>query len=172
VWITHGHLDHIGGIEGVRRRWPGVSVWLHDEDTPLYAAGEQAAALYGVPFEQPMPADRAYDEGDTVRVGQSRFAVWHVPGHAPGHVALVGDGLVFGGDCLFAGSIGRTDLPLCDPGALVASLERLLTLPDATTVYPGHGPRTTIGRERVTNPFLTGAARVPGSRRAVAGEPR
>jgi glyoxylase-like metal-dependent hydrolase (beta-lactamase superfamily II) len=95
-----------------------------------------------------------------LKVGELEFDVWHVPGHAPGHVALVGNGVAFVGDCLFAGSIGRTDLPLSSPAALDRSLRRLCTLPDETVVYPGHGPETTIGRERVANPFLSGAASI------------
>lgn len=167
VWLTHAHLDHIGAVEGVRRRWPGIPVYLHPADAPVYAFAEMAARRYGVPFEQPAPPDREFADGDVVRVGSVAFDVWHVPGHAPGHVALVGPGIVFGGDCLFAGSVGRTDLPLCQPAVFVDSLERLLTLPDATVVYPGHGPHTSIGRERATNPFLTGAIRIPGTARAV-----
>ena len=96
-------------------------------------------------------------------VGAHAFGVWHVPGHAPGHVAFVGEDVVLGGDCLFAGSVGRTDLPLCDPRAFAASLARLMTLGDAMRVLPGHGPATSIGRERVANPFLNGQARVPGA---------
>ena len=93
-------------------------------------------------------------------VGNLSFAVIHVPGHAPGHVAFVGHGVVFGGDCLFAGSIGRTDLPLSDPRALARSLERFAALAGDTVVYPGHGPATTIRDELRSNPFLTGAARL------------
>jgi len=98
--------------------------------------------------------------GDVVRVGALSFEVRHAPGHSPGHVVLVGNGCVLGGDVLFAGSIGRTDLPGGDFDTLLASIEReLLSLPDATIVHTGHGPDTTIGRERRTNPFLTGAVR-------------
>lgn len=172
VWLTHAHLDHIGAVEGVRRRWPGIPVVLHPADRELYAYAAMAAQQYGVPFEQPDPADGSYADGDVVRLGSLSFSVWHVPGHAPGHVALVGHGAVLGGDCLFAGSVGRTDLPLCDPGALVQSLERLLTLDDATVVFAGHGPQTTIGRERSGNPFLTGAVRIPGTPRGVGAAPR
>ncbi|MEA3247095.1 MAG: MBL fold metallo-hydrolase [Gemmatimonadota bacterium] len=169
VWLTHAHLDHIGAVEGVRRRWPGIPVFLHPADAPVYAYAETAARQYGVPFEQPGAPDRAFADHDAVRVGSVAFDVLHVPGHAPGHVALVGPGIVFGGDCLFAGSVGRTDLPLCEPAVFVDSLERLLELPDATIVYPGHGPHTSIGRERATNPFITGAIRIPGTARAIAG---
>ena len=165
VWLTHAHLDHIGGIEGVRREWPGIPVSLHALDLELYDLASQAAALYGVPFEQPARPDRLLAELQTLRLGLSSFGVWHVPGHAPGHVVFVGHGALLGGDTIFAGSIGRTDLPKCDPAAFVRSLDRLMELPDATVIHPGHGPRTTIGRERAANPFLTGAALVPVARR-------
>lgn len=165
VWLTHAHLDHIGAVEAVRRRWPGIPVSLHPADTPIYERGAASAAAYGLPFEQPAPPDRELAEGQVLEAGGLRFAVWHVPGHAPGHVAFVGHGVVFGGDCLFAGSVGRTDLPLAEPARFVGSLDRLMELPDGTTVYPGHGPPTTIGRERASNPFLTGALRIPGTAR-------
>jgi hydroxyacylglutathione hydrolase len=162
VWLTHAHLDHIGGIEGIRRRWPGVPVHLHAADLPVYAYGERAARNYGIPFEQPAPPDRELREGDVLTLGAKRFTVWHLPGHAPGHVAFIGEGHCFSGDLLFAGSIGRTDLPLCDPVAMTRSLKRLSTIPAGTRVYPGHGPTTSIGVEVRENPFLTGAARVVG----------
>ncbi len=166
VWLTHAHLDHIGAVSAVRRAWPGIPVFLHPLDAPVFAFAERAAASYGVPFEQPDPADRPLAEGDVLRLGSSSFTVLHVPGHAPGHVAFHGEGILLGGDCLFAGSVGRTDLPLCDPAQFVRSLERFLDLPDDTVVHPGHGPKTTIGRERASNPFLTGGLRVPGTARA------
>lgn len=161
VWLTHAHLDHVGGIEGVRRAWPGVPVHLHPADVPVYANAARVAAGYGLPFEQPEPHDRDLAEGDALTFGGETFMVWHLPGHAPGHVAFVGRERVFGGDLLFQGSIGRTDLPLCDPVAMEESLARLATLPETLLVHPGHGAMTTIGAERAGNPFLTGAARIP-----------
>jgi hydroxyacylglutathione hydrolase len=162
VWLTHAHLDHIGGIEGIRRRWPGIPVHLHAADLPVYAYGERAARGYGIPFEQPAPPDRELHEGDELAIGAVTFKVWHLPGHAPGHVAFIGGGHCFSGDVLFAGSIGRTDLPLCDPIAMTRSLRRLTSLPPETQVHPGHGPETSIGAEIRDNPFLNGAARVRG----------
>ncbi|MGH2898308.1 MAG: MBL fold metallo-hydrolase, partial [Solirubrobacteraceae bacterium] len=159
IWLTHGHLDHIGGIAGVRRRWP-VPVYMHPLDLPLFVRGEQQAALYGVPFEQPEPPDMDLGDGDTLAVGSLAFDVIHLPGHSPGHVVFRHDTILLGGDLLFAGSIGRTDLPLANPAHMEDSLSRISELDDATIVHPGHGPITTIGRERATNPFLTGAARV------------
>lgn len=164
IWVTHGHLDHVGAIAALKRRYD-VPVLLHAEDLPLYRTAAQQAAHFGLPFEQPPDPDGNLTEGGSVVVGSQRFEVWHLPGHAPGHVVFVGEEVVFGGDVLFEGSIGRTDLPLCDERAMRRSLARLTSLPDAMTVYPGHGPATTIGREVVANPFLTGIARP--SRQAV-----
>lgn len=159
IWVTHGHLDHIGAIAAVKRRFD-VPVYLHPEDSWLYSEGSiRAAQLYGVPFEPPPRPDRSWGEGTSVELGSLSFEVWHVPGHAPGHVALIGPGVMFGGDLLFAGSIGRTDLPLSDGAAMQRSLARLVTLAPETVVYPGHGPSTTIGDELAENPFLTGLAR-------------
>src|SRR5690606_24174139 len=100
---------------------------------------------------------------DEVTLGEVNFRVMHAPGHAPGHVVLHGNGVALVGDCLFAGSVGRTDLPLSDSAALAASLERITALPDDTRVLPGHGPETTVGSERRSTPFLAGAARLRAS---------
>ena len=162
VWLTHAHLDHVGAVAGLKRRWD-VPVYLHPLDQPLYANASRQAAYYGLPFEQPPPADRVLGDGDVLELGELRFSVWHVPGHAPGHVMFHGHGLAFVGDCLFAGSIGRTDLPMSNPRDLALSLERIITLPDDTVVYPGHGPVTAIGTEAQSNPFLTGVARIVGA---------
>ncbi len=159
IWLTHAHVDHVGGIAAVKRL-VDVPVHVHSLDRPLYDGAAQHGMMFGLRIEQPPPPDRELAEGDVLKVGELEFDVWHVPGHAPGHVALVGNGVAFVGDCLFAGSIGRTDLPLSSPAALDRSLKRLCTLPDETVVYTGHGPETTIGRERAANPFLSGAARI------------
>jgi len=162
VWLTHAHVDHVGAIAGLKRRWD-VPVHLHPFDEPLYAMATRQALLYGLEFEQPPPTDNPLGDGDVMRLGSHQFSVMHAPGHAPGHVVFHGHGVAFVGDCLFAGSIGRTDLPLSNPRDLAASLERITSLPEDTVVYPGHGPATSIGREARTNPFLTGAARIVGA---------
>ncbi len=161
VWLTHGHLDHVLGVPAVRAA-SGVPVLLHDADRPLYdAAPQQAAWLLGEQVDALPPPDGALVPGETVRVGGLAFEVRHVPGHSPGSVAFLGHGRAFVGDVLFAGSVGRTDLPGGDGARLLRSIrEELLPLADETIVHSGHGPDTTIGRERRTNPFLTGAARL------------
>jgi glyoxylase-like metal-dependent hydrolase (beta-lactamase superfamily II) len=159
IWLTHAHIDHIGGIAGVRARWP-VPVHMHPDDLPVFTRGAQQAALYGIDFEQPEDPEVMIADGDVVRVGSLDFEVFHTPGHAPGHVIYKRGDTVFGGDLLFAGSIGRTDMPFCDPAKMEESLARICEFDDATTFFPGHGPQTTIGRERATNGFLSGAARI------------
>lgn len=159
IWLTHAHFDHVGAVAAIRRAHPTVPIFLHPADQPLYGAAASSAIRWGIEIEQPPAADRALAEGDVLTVGTLRFDVIHVPGHAPGHVAFVGPGVVFGGDCLFQGSVGRTDLPFSSGPTLLRSLERFAALPPETVVHPGHGPSTTIARELATNPFLTGVAR-------------
>lgn len=156
IWLTHAHLDHVGAIAAIKREWGTVPVLLHPDDLPLYHRASQQAAFYGLPFEQPADPDREIANGDVLTVGAERFTVRHTPGHSPGHVVFAGDKLMLGGDLLFAGSIGRTDLPFSNPDAMEASLALVATFNPATTVYPGHGPPTSIGAELATNPFLIG----------------
>ncbi|MFN8579814.1 MAG: MBL fold metallo-hydrolase [Gemmatimonadaceae bacterium] len=158
IWLTHAHVDHIGGIAAVVAAFH-VPVYLHPADRPLYDRGADVAQFYGIPFDVPGPPDRELSDGDHLTLGSLRFEVMHTPGHAPGHVVIHGGGVAFVGDCLFAGSIGRTDLPLSDGALLERSLVRIMSLPDDTVVYSGHGPATTIGDERESNPFVNGIAR-------------
>ena len=158
VWLTHAHVDHIGAVAAMVRDF-GTPVYLHPADLPMYERGVDAARLYDLPFEVPPPPDHEFADGDELALGGLRFRVMCAPGHAPGHVVIHGEGVAFVGDCLFAGSIGRTDLPLSNGAELERSLARIVGLPDETVVYPGHGPSTTIGAELRSNPFLTGVAR-------------
>lgn len=164
ILLTHAHLDHVDGIPAVREAFPDVPIWLHPEDRPLYDAVPQQALAFGMPrIELPEP-DRAIVPGETLDLGGDlRFQVRFAPGHAPGHVVFIHEASsrVLVGDVVFAGSIGRTDLPGGSYSTLLASIqEQILTLPDDMVLLPGHGPETTVGRERRSNPFLTGA--VPG----------
>ena len=164
ILLTHAHLDHIEGVAALKRAC-GAPVWLHPADRPLYDASAQQAAMFGMRVEPPPPPDEAWSHGDRYRFGECELEVRHAPGHSPGHVILYSQaaGLVFVGDVVFAGSIGRTDLPGGDYATLMSSIrEQVLTLPDGTGLYPGHGPATTVGDERVGNPFL--APQFGGSR--------
>lgn len=161
IWITHAHVDHVGAIASIKRRWD-VPVYLHPADRRLYAAASRQAELYGVPFEEPPPPDREFSDGQHLELGGAEFTVMHAPGHAPGHVVIHGQGMALVGDCLFAGSIGRTDLPFSNPPQLAETLKKIADLPPETVVYPGHGMETTIAEERRSNPFLNGTARIVG----------
>jgi hydroxyacylglutathione hydrolase len=158
VWLTHAHLDHVLGVAEIKER-TGVPVWLHPADRPLYDhVPAQALTLAGMNVPPPPPPDHEIVPGHALSVGSCTFDVRFVPGHSPGSVAFVGHGVAFVGDAVFAGSVGRVDLPGGDGPTLIRSIrEQILTLPDETVLYSGHGPATTVGRERATNPFLTGA---------------
>lgn len=160
IWLTHAHLDHVQGIAGVVRA-TGVPVLLHSLDYPLYENAVQQGRWFGIEVDPPTPIDRELADGDRLAVGGLEFEVRHVPGHSPGSVAFVGHGVAFVGDAVFAGSIGRVDLPGGDGQTLLASIrKRLLTLPDETVLYSGHGPKTSVGAERASNPFLTGVVKL------------
>jgi glyoxylase-like metal-dependent hydrolase (beta-lactamase superfamily II) len=160
IWLTHAHIDHVLGVPRLRAD-TGAAVYLHPADRVLYDHVPEQALAFGMRAERLPAPDKELAHGDVLRVGALEFRVAHAPGHSPGSVVFQGPGAAFAGDVLFQGSIGRTDLPGGDFETLVKSIEReLLTLPDATIVYSGHGPETTIGRERRANPFLSGAARL------------
>lgn len=161
--LTHGHIDHVFGCAHFAHRFGADAEWggwqMHPADDPLLANAVVQGELYGVRVDAPPSPARALAAGDTVEIGGTVLAVRHAPGHSPGSVVFVceRDGFVLGGDVLFAGSIGRTDLWQGDYDTLIASIRReLLSLPDETVVYSGHGPATTVGAERRTNPFLQG----------------
>lgn len=156
IWLTHAHLDHIAGVSAVHRA-TGAAIHLHPADRALYDGLPEQGRWFGLRLESPPGPDVMLHHGQRLKVGDTAFEVRHLPGHSPGHVCFIGAGVVLGGDVLFEGSIGRTDLPGGDLEALLSGIRReLLVLPDATIVFPGHGPPTTIGREREENPFLVG----------------
>lgn len=157
ILLTHAHLDHIGAVGPLRRLFE-VPVYLHPEDRPLYDAAPDQAAAFGLATPSTPAPDRALSHGDRLRFGDLAFTVRHAPGHSPGHVVFVSDDAAFVGDCVFAGSIGRTDLPGGDTRTLLESIrDQILALPPRTVLYPGHGPETTVEREAGSNPFLTGS---------------
>ena len=154
IVLTHAHLDHVEGIPEARRHTDAPIV-LHPADRPLYGGAPQQAEWFGLSLEPLPPLDGDLAEGGVVRFGDCEMAVRFTPGHAPGHVILVGDGVALVGDVVFAGSIGRTDLPGGNLAELMRSIRaEVLALPDDTTLFSGHGPETTVGHERVSNPFL------------------
>jgi len=159
VLLTHAHVDHITGVAAARDAFD-VPVYLHRDDQFLYDIAVQQGAMFGFKVRQPPPVDQYYD-GEPIRFGDYEVRVHHTPGHCPGGVCLdIGKAAdlnrqLFVGDTLFAGSIGRTDLPGGDYEVLMRSITRVLfPLGDDAIVHPGHGPDTTIGRERRTNPFV------------------
>ncbi len=156
ILLTHAHLDHIGAVGAIAGRY-GAPVFLHPDDLPLYEAAPAQAAAFGLRLDaQPRP-DRALAHGQVLEFGPVRLEVRHAPGHSPGGVVFVGPGLALVGDCVFAGSIGRTDLPGGDTATLLSSIrEQILTLPAGSVLYSGHGPATTVETESRSNPFLNG----------------
>ena len=154
---THAHIDHVLGNQFVLDTWPGTPYLLHRLDLPVLYSVPTYASNYGFPHSQPAEPTDELVAGQPVRFGETELEVRFTPGHAPGHVVFchAPTATVIGGDVLFQRSIGRTDLPGGDHATLLHSIEtELMTLPDATVVYPGHGPATTIGEERRSNPFL------------------
>ncbi len=151
---THGHFDHIGGAQGLQNALK-VPTLIHKADMFLVENLSDQAAFFGIDVDAPPRIDRFITEGDHISFGDETLRVLHTPGHSPGGVSLHTPGLVFSGDALFAGSIGRTDLKGGSYQTLVDSVaSTLLTLDDDTLVYPGHGPTTTIGQEKAYNPFF------------------
>ncbi len=169
IALTHAHLDHVGAVAALKKLKPEAKINLHKGDEFMYLGLQEQPAWIGIPrmqwaalemeFETPPPIDDYWTDGQKYRVGELEFDVRHWPGHTPGHVVLyeATERKVFVGDVLFAGSIGRTDLPGGSTEQLLDSIKnKLLTLDDDVEVFSGHGPVTTIGEERLTNPFLTG----------------
>lgn len=156
---THGHADHIGGNHAMKKAFPEAPIVIGIGETHLLTdANENLSAPFGMPITSP-PADQTVREGDTLELAGIRFEVLEVPGHSPGHVVFLHRSQpcqLFGGDVLFRGSIGRYDFPHGNGKLLFQGIKtKVLTLPEDTVVYPGHGPVTTIGHEKRTNPYLS-----------------
>lgn len=160
VVLTHAHLDHAYGVAEIKTAFPHAPALLHPADLPLYDNLAMQAQMFGFPAPQHIPPDRWLSEGEELAVGRRRLVVRHAPGHSPGHVVLIDvdeNPLAIVGDVLFAGSVGRTDLWGGSFETLQRSIREVLyTLPAHTRVVPGHGPETTIGEERASNPFVSG----------------
>jgi len=158
--LTHAHLDHVEGVPAIRELAPEVPIFLHNDDLMLYEAVEMQARAFNLPSVGPLPApNHQMTHGDELTFGECRLQVRHAPGHAPGHVILYceEEGVAFVGDVVFQGAIGRADLVGGDFHQLMESIRnQVLSLPDETRLLTGHGPETTVGWERRTNPFLVG----------------
>lgn len=151
---THGHFDHVGANRRMKTA-TSAPLMIHADDEPMLGDLSRAASSFGMSAENSPAADRVLAQGDTVHFGEITLEVIHTPGHSRGGICLYTDGHLFVGDTLFAGSIGRTDFPGGDYNTLISSIKtKLLCYEDATVVYPGHGPETTVGQERRMNPFL------------------
>jgi glyoxylase-like metal-dependent hydrolase (beta-lactamase superfamily II) len=160
ILLTHAHVDHVTGVARAKAALK-APIYLHADDQPLYDAAPDQAAYFGLTCKMLPPVDHYYDASKVLSLGEHEIAVCHTPGHSPGGVCLALGRVgmpkkdLFVGDTLFAGSIGRTDLPGGDYPTLIRSItEVLFAFGDEANVYSGHGPQTTIGRERLTNPFL------------------
>ena len=152
---THGHSDHIFGNKIILEH-TGAQLLIHELDEPfLFNPQLNLSAFLGAELESPKP-DRILQEGDTISLENLEFKVLHTPGHTPGHISLLSDGHAFVGDVIFQGSVGRTDLPKSSGQQLIHTIRtKIYDLPDETNLYPGHGPNTTVGQEKVSNPFVS-----------------
>lgn len=154
IVATHGHFDHIGRVASLKEK-TGAPFAIHNADLFMVKGLADIAAFLGFQTDPPPAVERFIDEGDTIVFGRETLNIRHVPGHAPGNIALTWPGHAIIGDTVFAGSIGRTDLEGADLQTLMHSIRtKILTLPGDTILYPGHGPTTTVDREKRINPFL------------------
>jgi len=151
---THGHIDHIGANRDIKDKF-NVPLCIHSLDSPLLEKIQEFELSFFLGAKESPRADRLLRDGDTIELGKSTLRVVHTPGHTPGSISLLGDGILFSGDTLFFGGVGRTDLPGGSTKDLERSIkEKILTLPPDTIVLPGHGPLTSVGEETESNPFL------------------
>lgn len=152
---THGHFDHSADNKRLKEV-TGAQLLIHPADAPMILNQSRSGGMWGIPIDNSPPPDQYLGEGDVITLGDISLKVLHTPGHSPGGISLVTDKIVFVGDTLFAGSIGRTDFPGGDYEGLLRNVKnKIFTLGDEVVVYPGHGPKTTVGRERKTNPFFS-----------------
>ncbi|MFG1489919.1 MBL fold metallo-hydrolase [Oceanospirillum sp. HFRX-1_2] len=158
IWLTHGHIDHAGGTGELAEKLNLPIIGPHKDDDFWLDGLAQQSQMFGFPAAQPFTPTRWLEDGDEVKLGEESFQVIHCPGHTPGHVVFYHEGAQFAqvGDVLFQGSIGRTDFPKGNHGDLIRSIrEKLFPLGDEIRFVPGHGPMSTFGRERQTNPFCS-----------------
>ncbi|AHN29512.1 putative metal-binding enzyme, YcbL [Snodgrassella alvi wkB2] len=157
IWLTHGHLDHASGVADLTEQQSVPVLGPHQSDDYWLQALPEITANYGFPVSKPLTPTRWLEDGDELSVSEHKFIVYHIPGHTPGHVVFYSqaNNLLIAGDVLFRESVGRTDFPGGNHADLIHGIQsKLLTLPDSTRVLPGHGPMTTIGHEKLHNPYL------------------
>lgn len=151
---THGHVDHIGANQEIKSKF-GVPLYIHQDDVPFLEQAHMGELSFFLQARPSPPPDEYLEEDLEIAFGHHKLKVLHTPGHTPGSVSLLGDGVLFSGDTLFNGGVGRTDLPGGDWSSLKVSIkEKILILPEETIVLPGHGPMTTVGQEKNDNPFI------------------
>ena len=159
---THGHIDHILGNPQIKEAFPQIKICIHPDDAPMFKESKyNLACELGFEFSSPAP-DKLLNEGDTILLGKDKFSIIHLPGHTKGGIGIFyhpnkggGTPILFSGDAIFAGSIGRTDFPGSSHPDLISNIQKkIFNLPEDTIIYPGHGPATTVGEEKHSNPFF------------------